>query len=187
MQVNEVKRQIQAKRLDCFYVFTGEEIEAQRIYINKISEVTNKPVKRIDSAKDAFNKRASIFKTSNIYVCRDDIDFWKSATDVDVVSELLGDNILILQMTDIDKRSKSYKTYSSQIVEFKYMDADTLYKYAHRACSMSDESIFNLIEMCENDYSRVLLEANKVCMYARAGDIDTDEAFLTLAAKRCNL
>ena len=180
MQVNEVKRQIQAKRLDCFYVFTGEEIEAQRIYINKISEVTNKPVKRIDAVKDAFNKRASIFKASNIYVCRDDMDFWKSATPIETIKELLGDNILILQMTEIDKRSKSYKTYSSQIVEFNYMDADTLYKYAHRACSMSDESIFNLIEICENDYARILLEADKVCTYARAGDIDKDEAFLRL-------
>lgn len=170
MQVREVKKQIQSKKLCPFYVFTGAEIEAQRIYIEKIAEVTGKPVKRIESVREAFNRRASILKISNVYVCRDDMEFWKSATPLETVHELLGDNILILQMTDIDKRSKSYKSYTNEIVTFEYMDADTLYKYVQKICPMSDTNVYKLIELCNNDYARIILECNKITTYAKAFD-----------------
>ena len=180
MQVREVKKQIQAKRLYPFYVFIGAEIEAQRIYIEKIAEVTGKPVKRIESVREAFNRRASILKISNVYVCRDDMEFWKSATPLETVKELLGDNILILQMTEIDKRSKSYKSYTNEIVDFEYMDADTLYKYVQKQCSLADTNTYELIDICENDYSRILLETDKINTYARACGVSVDEAFSVL-------
>ena len=180
MTVNEVKRQIKTTKLCPFYVFTGAEIEAQRIYINKIAEVTGKQIKRIESAKEAFNKRASILKLSNVYVCRDDAEFWKSATEITVIEELLGDNILILQMTDIDKRSKASKLYADRIVTFEYMDSDTLYKYVQKECSLSDDNTFELIDMCENDYSRLLLETDKIRTYAQAQGVSVDESFRTL-------
>ena len=180
MTVNEVKKQIKTGNLCPFYVFTGAEIEAQRIYINKIAEVTNKPVKRIESVKEAFNRRASILKVSNVFVCRDDKEFWGAATRPEDIYDLLGDNILILQMTDIDGRSKASKTYADNTVTFEYMDADTLYKYTQRSCSLSDENTYELIDMCENDYSRILLETNKINIYARAQDVSKDEAFNVL-------
>lgn len=183
MQVNDVKRQIQSKRLDSFYVFTGEEIEAQRIYINKISEITNKPIKRIENVTEAFNKRSSLLKVFNVFVCRDDTEFWKRATDLENLNELLGSNILILEMTSIDGRSKASKLYADRIVEFKYMDEDTLYKHVQRQCSLTDENTYDLIYMCERDYSRLLLEIDKIHAYARARDLSADEAFETLVAE----
>ena len=181
MQVTEVKRQIQGMAQFCpFYVFTGAEIEAQRIYINKIAEVTGKPVKRIESVSEAFNRRASILKISNVFVCRDDADFWKSATEIEVLTELLGDNILILQMTNIDNRSKASKLYADYIVTFDYMDADVLYKYVQRECSLSDENAYDLISICERDYSRILLETNKIRTHAHARELTDDESFTEL-------
>jgi DNA polymerase III delta subunit len=178
MEIRTIKQQIQNKRfIDRFFVFTGEEIEAQRIYINKIAEVTNKQIKRIDEVRDAFNKRASILKMSYVFVCRDDTEFWKTATDLQIIQDALGDNILILQMTDIDKRSKAYKAYAEQIAEFHYMDADVLYKYLERVCALSDDRAYELIEMCENDYSRLLLEADKVNRIAGALSVSVDVAF----------
>lgn len=180
MTVNDVKKQIKANRVQSFYVFTGAEIEVQRIYINKIAEVTAKPVKRIESVSEAFNKRASILKVSNIFVCRDDMEFWKQSVDTETVANLLGDNILILQMTAIDKRSKSYKAYSDYIVEFNYMDSEVLYKYLEKACSLSDSRAYELIDICENDYSRILLECDKVNRYAQACTCTVDQAYDTL-------
>lgn len=180
MEVTAVKKQIQAKRLDPFYVFTGDELEAQRIYVNKMSEVTGKPIKRIDQVSDAFKRRGSILKASYLFVCRDDIDFWKSATDFAALVELLGDNILVLQMSNIDKRSKSYKSYTSQIVEFHYMDADVLYKYTQRECPLSDKATFELIDLCECDYGRILLEADKIRQTSKALGVSPDEAFSRL-------
>ena len=180
MTVNDVKRQIKANKLCPFYVFTGAEIEAQRIYIDKVAEVTGKPVKRIESVKEAFNKRASLFNLSNVYVCRDDAEFWKSATEISAVEELLGNNILILQMTDIDKRSKASKLYADRTITFEYMDADTLYKYVQKQCSLNDDNTFELIDICERDYARLLLETDKIRIYARAQGVSEDEAFREL-------
>lgn len=181
MDIRTVKKQIQSKRFsDRYFVFTGEEIEAQRIYVNKIAEVTGKPVRRIERVSEAFNKRASLLCVSYCFVCRDDTEFWKTTTPVEMINELLGDNILILQMTNIDKRSKSYKSYSSNIVEFNYMDADVLYKYTEQVCPLSDDNAFTLIAMCENDYSRILLEADKINRYSSATGVGVDEAFTTL-------
>ena len=184
MKVNEVKKQIQAKSLDSFFVFTGEEIEAQRIYINKIAEVTGKTVKRIDKVSEAFNKRSSLFKTSSVYVARDDVEFWKSGVPLDKVGELLGDNMLILQMTSIDGRSKSSKEYAQQIVEFSYMDDDVLYKYTYKACQLSEANVYDLMDMCEHDYSRVLLESDKINRYASAKGVTADEAFTQLVKEK---
>ena len=181
MEITQVKKAIQGRAKFCpFYVFTGAEIEAQRIYINKISEVTGKPIQRIESASQAFNKRGNLLKTSNVFVCRDDLEFWKSATDLDAVNENLGDNLLILQMTEIDKRSKASKLYQDCTVTFDYMDSDVLYKYVQRVCSLSDDNTYELIDICENDYSKILLEADKVITYARAQGVGVDDAFRKL-------
>jgi len=183
MEVTAVKRQIQNKRLDRFFVFTGNEIEAQRIYINKISEVSGKPIKRIEQVKDAFNRRASLLKVSFVFVCGNDMEFWKSAINLETVLELLGDNILILQMTDIDKRSKSYKSYSEQIVNFEYMDADVLYKYVQKVCRLSDDNTYDLIDVCEQDYNKILLEIDKINRYAFARGVGVDEAYTDLMSQ----
>ena len=180
MEVRTVKKQIQAKKLEAFYIFTGDEIEAQRIYINKISEVTGKPVKRIEQVREAFNKRASLLKVSNLFVCRDDSTFWEKPTDIETINGLLGDNILILQMSNVDKRSKSYKSYSERVVTFDHMDADVLYKYVQKECTLSDPNTYDLIDICEQDYSRILLEADKIRRYAQAQGVTVDEAFTGL-------
>lgn len=184
MEVTAVKKQIQAKKLDPFYVFTGDELEAQRIYVNKIAEVTNKSIKRIDQVSDAFKRRASILKASYLFVCRDDMDFWKAATPLEDLTELLGDNILILQMTTVDKRSKSYKSYTNQLVVFDYMDDDVLYKYTRKACPLSDDNVFTLIDMCERDYGRILLEADKIGQLSKALKISADAAFSKMLAEK---
>lgn len=183
MQVKDIKKQIREKMLQRFFVFTGSEIEAQRIYINKISEVTGKPVKRIDTVGEAFSKRGSILKVSNVFVARDDMDFWKSGTEVSTLEELLGNNILIVQMTSIDKRSKAFKQYADYIVEFEYMDSDVLYKYVHKECPMQDNNVFELIEMCEHDYKRILLEVDKINRLSCALSVSVDEAFSKMVAE----
>ena len=182
MQVNELKRQIHDKRLGSFYVFTGDEIEAQRIYLNKIAEITGKKIVRIEQVGEAFNKRNSLLRAYNLFVCRDDMSFWKSATSVDEIKELLGNNMLVLQMTDIDNRSKASKEYEALTVTFNYMDADVLYKYVQKRCRLSDDNSYDLIERCERDYSRLILELDKVNQYARACGVGVNEAYKVLTS-----
>ena len=42
MDISVLKKDLLDKKLKSFYVFTGEELALQDIYINKIAEISNK-------------------------------------------------------------------------------------------------------------------------------------------------
>lgn len=182
MEINAVKKQIQSRNLDKFYVFTGEEIEAQRIYINKIAEVTERTVERADGVAIALQRRASLVSRPTLYVVRDDKDFMQTEKAWAEIDDLLGDKMLILQITSLDKRTKFYNAFKDKIVTFNYMDADILYKYVQKEVKLSDENTETLIAMCERDYGRILLETAKVREYAQIENVAEDTAFEILVA-----
>ena len=182
MEINAVKKQIQSRNLDKFYVFTGEEIEAQRIYINKIAEVTERTVERADGVAIVLHRRASLVSRPTLYVVRDDKDFMQTEKAWAEIDDLLGDKMLILQITSLDKRTKFYNAFKDKIVTFNYMDADILYKYVQKEVKLSDENTETLIAMCERDYGRILLETAKVREYAQIENVAEDTAFETLVA-----
>ena len=181
MEIRAVKKQIQNKSLDKFYIFTGDEVEAQRIYIDKIAEVTERDVVCVDTIADAVKFKTGVLKIPRLFVVRDDKDFISKGAETDI-NELLGDKMLILQLTAVDKRTKFYKQFEERIVTFNYMSVDVLYKYVQRACKLSDSNTEQLINICGNDYSRILLEVDKVNSYAVAESVSVDTAFERLTA-----
>ena len=180
MDIREVKQQIKSNQLGHFYIFSGEEIQAQKIYAEKISEVSNKPLKYIDTISEALHKKASLLSAASVFVCRDDTNFMKAEKSWDEFEGLLGDNILIFELTKIDKRAKFYKHFSDRIVVFNHMTPEVLFKYAKREISVNSEALYELIDRCENDYSRILLETDNVRRYAVACGVTEDEALMEL-------
>ena len=185
MEIVEVKRQIKDGRLSPFYVFTGEEVEAQKIYVNKISEVAKKPLQYVDSVAQALNKRGGLLKQSHCYVCRDDAEFIKAEAAWENVSDLLGDNILILELTKIDGRSKFYKRFKADIVTFNHMEHDVLAKYTRKALggNADTDAVEELIDVCEGDYGRVLMEADKAVRHADLHGTSASDAVRALIAE----
>jgi DNA polymerase III delta subunit len=168
MEVGAVKKQIKAKTLDNFYIFTGEEVEVQRIYVHKMAEVSNRDVQYIDNVSHVYGRKSSLFSKAKCYVCRDDMDFIKTESTWDDIVEALGDNMLILLVSEIDKRIKFYKRFSDKIVEFKHMNQDTLKKYILKQINLSEYWLDKLIDVCESDYSRILLEIDKIKQFVTA-------------------
>lgn len=180
MDIKTVKKQIQAKSLGNFYIFTGEEIEAQRLYVEKMAEVSERKVVRVDSVADVLKFKAGIIKIPRLFVVRDDKDFMdanKGGKAWDTISDLLGDKILILQITAADKRTKFFKHFEEQIVTFNYMSEDVLLKYVLREVGLTYENALELIRVCKCDYSRLLLETDKIRQFAGAEDISDNESF----------
>jgi len=180
MEINAVKKQIMGKNLDPFYIFTGDEIEAQRIYINKIAEVTGRTVERTDSVAFALRKRTGLIPRPTLYVVRDDKEFMQAENAWDEIDALLGDKMLIFQITTVDKRTKFYNFFKDKVVTFNYMDVDVLYKYVQKEISLSDEHTEQLIMLCEQNYGRILLEIDKVQQYTQETNVAPDEAFSRL-------
>lgn len=180
LEINTVKKQIMSGELESFYIFTGEEVEAQRIYINKIAEVSGRTVERVESVAVALRKKAVLISRPTLYVVRDDKDFMQAEKAWQEIESLLKDKMLVLQVTTLDKRTKFYNFFKDTIVTFNYMDAEVLYKYVQKEINLSEENTERLISMCERDYGRILLETDKVREYAQIEGVADDVAFARL-------
>lgn len=168
MDILTVKAQIKNKTPDKFYIFTGDEWEVQRIYVNKIIECGSFQRMNNDSVAGVFTKlrNKSIFSKPTCYVIRDDAEFIKNETAWSKVEEVLEDNIIILELSNIDKRSKFYKHYKDKIIDFERLSDDVLIKYIQREIDLSERNCRRLIDICDGNYGRILLEIDKIRCYA---------------------
>ena len=165
MNITDVKTHIKNNKIQAYYIFYGEEIEVQRIYINKIAEVLGYAVVRANSIVDVWPSITSptLFDTPCVYVVRDDKDLLQ---DTDLQERLnsgnLNGNIIIHLVTSVDKRTKWYKANSDKIVLFEHLSDEVLSKYVQRSITLNKRNTERLIAICENDYSRILLEIDKI-------------------------
>lgn len=169
MTVNTLKSQIQAKTLKKYYVFTGTEWRVQQIYLEQISKFM--PVVYNESFFDVYCKatRKSFIQKSVCYVVWDDKDLLTDEKLWSKLDQILGNNVLVHKVTAIDKRTKFYKHYKDEIIDFEPLPDGILKKYIQKEIALSDKSCQKLIDICEHDYGRILLEIDKIKRYV---DID---------------
>lgn len=177
MTVSDVHAQLRSGQVQKFYIFTGVEWRVQRMYIEQISKMSSKEVRYIDSMNDIYKSlRTSLISKSCVYVVRDDHDI---LTNEKLQAQLkqqtvLGDNILILLLTSVDKRKKFYTQFKDSIVEFEPLKPQVLKKYLMREINLNDRNFEILMEVCEYDYGRCLLEIDKM---KRTGSNAYDQIF----------
>lgn len=183
MDATTIKSYIQTKQVPSFLIFTGPEWVVQKIYINKIAEVMNLQLKYIDSISDIYAslRMRQVFNQNSVYVVRDD----KEITGNEKIQEqlqhgLLKNNILILLLTSVDKRTKFYKTYKETICEFDTLKPHILKAYIQREIELSDSNTEKLMEVCEYDYGRCLLEIDKIRQYGEWSQVINDDKIFEL-------
>lgn len=165
MTISDVKTQIRNNDIQPYYIFAGDEIEVQRIYINKIAEVLGYSVTRAERILDVWQDIVSptLFNDACVYVVRDDKDILQDETlQMQLDKGELNGNIVILLLTSVDKRTKWYKANSDKIVLFEHLSDDLLIKYCQREIALNRRNCERLIAICENDFSRMLLEIDKI-------------------------
>ena len=178
MEITDVKKHIMAKQILPFYCFTGEEVGIMNIYIHKIAEVLDAELVFADTVVSVIQKSSGggLVKRRKVFVIHDDTDFIKQDKIIDdfINNRVLKSDVLILVLNSLDKRSMFYKTYNSSIYEFKHLNSENLSIYVKRKCALSDRNIATLVDICENDYSRILLEIDKIERYQIASKSHTD-------------
>ena len=167
MEVATLKSHIQRNALRQFYIFTGEEWKVQQIYIDQIVKVSGKQKRYAENMAEVFSKLKgrSIIKQSYVYILRDDKDLMTNEKLQDSIVQTLGDNMLILLVTSLDKRTKFAKKYANDIIEFERLSPKILKKYVQKETPLSDRNCERLMEVCEYDYGRCLLEIDKLKQY----------------------
>lgn len=181
MDILDVKKDIREKHLKPFYIFTGEEIGIMSIYIKKMAETIGTVPTELEKMSDILTNVSgnSLFNQKKLFVVRDDAEFvkheerWSKFFD----GSIQRDNIVILVLYTLDKRSKLYKAYSDTITEFKRLNESVLSVYVQREIDLSDSDVLDLLYVCESDYSRTMLEIDKIKQYAEAKNITPTDAF----------
>ena len=164
MEVTELKAQIQSKQFNPFYIFTGVEWKVQRIYIDQIAKTSGKELAYVDSLADVYSKLGSrsFLSKSYVYVIRDDKELMQNEKLQSELYSTIGDSILILILSTLDKRLKFYKIYKDMIIDFEPLKPQVLKKYIQKEINLSDKNCDKLMEVCEYDYGRCLLEIDKI-------------------------
>ena len=170
MTINELKLHIIQGGLGNTFVFYGVEQKVQNVYVHKIAEVTGSEICYIDSLKEVLeNKSNSLFELKKCFVCIDPVELLKSdkiSDDFAKITQNLGVNCLIVQFTKMDKRSRLYNFCKEVGVEFEPLHPVVLRKHIKDEVDMLTPSMNKLIEVCEGDYGRILLELDKIKNYA---------------------
>lgn len=162
MDIVKFKKQVQQGKLDHFYVFTGDEIALQNIYLNQLSNV-----KRVDTVLEVWSKLKSsnkLFKqgAEHVYVVRDDKDFMSKDNILELISNIKH-NTLILQVTKLDKKTKFYKAIKDYVIEFNTMTTKQLLPTIMNLMPVKNSKMTTeFIEACNNDYGTIMSELDKV-------------------------
>lgn len=183
MNLTTLKTQIKSNTLDKLYVFTGSELEVMRIYLHKMAEVKGAQIVVVDSANELIQKShvVSFFKSSHIYIlyeCKEYLSDDKFQSFI-AQNKAFSDDIIVFVYAQIDKRSKLYKSDSDRILEFEHMKSDILIKYIKKQIDLSDKNCKLLIDVCESDYSRILLEIDKILTYIRGCNKDNSKPVIS--------
>ena len=185
MTVGELHTELVKKRLKTAYIFTGEELEVRSQYIHKIAEIAGGELVVRDTFAEVvpmLNNRSLIGGGKRCYLIWEDRDFLTADNAFKTAQERAGQNTVIFVYNNIDKRTKFYKQNKAEIVEFERLTPQVLAGYVQKRAYLSDKNTDKLIEVCECDYSRILLEIDKIlnfrCVAEADGyDADCNEAF----------
>lgn len=190
MDISELKQELLDKKVRPFYVFTGDELALQDIYIDKISEISGLEVQRPENLKSIFSRLTAktLFKiVPCIYVIRGDEEyykansFWKKLVE----AKSLKGNILILLYTG-DKFSKDFtKAHENVLTQFDFVGASLLKNRLQAVTGMPIPYCEDIVKMCGNNYGRIKNELYKLQVFGALHGWGWNSTYLE--AKKCNL
>lgn len=164
MTVAELKAQIVSRNMKSIYIFSGTEVAVRDIYLNQIAKVGNYEIKWIDDISDIIQsgRKKSMLQKQTLFILSECSDLVKNEKSWKLFDIGVGKNMLVCMFTSLDKRVKFYKQYKDIIVEFEPLQPDILKKYIKKQIALSDKNCETLMEICEGDYGRCLLEIDKI-------------------------
>lgn len=185
--LSTLKAHIKTGNLSSFYVFTGPEVKVQDIYIQQMAKVSNATIKKPDSITELMTNIRSIsfLKSRHIYVLRECKEFLSDDKFQMLITQIntFSDDIVVFIYSTIDKRSKIYKSMQDNIIEFEPLREDILIRYIQKEADLNDTHCRTLIELCDADYSRILLEIDKINTYAEIKKMDANKAMDILVSE----
>jgi len=170
MTLTELKSEMMSGRMRQIYIFTGTEIAVRDIYLKQIAKMGKFEIRWIDDVADIIQsgRKKSMIASKSLYVLSESSEILKNDKALEAVQRCIGKNMLVCMFTTLDKRVKLYKQYKDIVVEFETLKSEILKKYIKKEIKLSDKDCEKLMEICEYDYGRCLLEIDKMKTYIKA-------------------
>ena len=186
MEISDVKQHIKTGNFQKYYIFYGEEHQVMKIYLDMMAEKLGCKITYVDSLMELMTgvRTKALVSEHHLYIIMDDKEYltnekmWEKFTG-------LKDDVVVFYYTSSDKRLKFWKQNKDRAVEFAKLDTRILTKYIQKDAPLSNESCERLIELCEHDYGRILLEIDKIRAYSIAEAVTPDGALDELIKSGC--
>ena len=168
MELVDLMKRISSNNIPHFLILFGEEQTILNIYLTHIIETTN--TKRISADSVSYimqniNKK-SLDKSIRLYVVQDDMAFLKAEDSWETVRNTPTKDYIILRYHSLDKRSAFVKKNQQNLVEFSRLSKEVLQTYISKDLpDLSEKNSSKLVEYCNYDYGRILMEIDKIKQY----------------------
>lgn len=182
MTLAELKAEMISGRMRPMYIFTGTEIEVRDIYLKQMAKLGKFDIKWVDDVSDIIQsgRKKSMIASKTLYVLSESAEILKNEKALEAVRNCIGKNMLVCMFISLDKRVKMYKQYKDITVEFEPLKSEILKKYIQKEIGLSDKNCMRLMEICENDYGRCLLEIDKIKRFHIVTERLYDQSFISL-------
>lgn len=184
MELVDLMKRISANDIPHFLILFGEEQTILNIYLIHILEVTN--TKRISADSVSYimqniNKKR-FDKSIRLYVVQDDMAFLRAEDSWETVRNTPTKDYIVLRYHSLDKRSAFVKKNQQNLVEFARLSRGVLQTYISKDLpDLSEKNSSKLVEYCNYDYGRILMEIDKIKQYSSVRtDLTIDSCFVQL-------
>ena len=166
-----------------YLVLYGQEQTVLDMYIKQIVSVSQSQTVYIDTVASVIKQcgKKSLNKSVKCYIVSDDLSYLKAETVWDKIKKDFkkSKDYLILRYHTLDKRDKFSHNNKENLTEFAHLSADVLQQYIYKDLpDLSEKNALSLIDYCNYDYGRILMEIDKVRQYMSVRtDLTVDSCF----------
>ena len=165
MELVDLMKSISENKVPHYLILFGEEQAILDIYIQHIAE--HYKVVSCDSVSYALSqvRMKSIDKADKLYIVNEDTIYSKAEESWKSVKQTFekSRHILLIKYHSLDKRGKFYLNNKQNSVEFTHLSKDVLISYINQKLpDLSEKNACKLIEWCNYDYGRILMEIDKI-------------------------
>lgn len=161
----------------------GQEQTVLDMYIKQIVSTTQSQAVYVDTVASVIKQcgKKSLNKSVKCYIVSEDLSYLKAETVWDKIKKDFkkSKDYLILRYHTLDKRDKFSHNNKENLTEFAHLSVEVLQQYIYKDLpDLSEKNALSLIDYCNYDYGRILMEIDKVKQYMSVRtDLTVDSCF----------
>ena len=183
MELSELMKKIAGNNIPHYLVLYGQEQTILDMYIKQILNVTQAQSVYADTIASVIKHcgKKSLNKSVKCYIVSDDLSYLKAETVWDKIKKDFkkSKDYLILRYHTLDKRDKFSHNNKENLTEFAHLSDGVLQQYIYKDLpDLSEKNALSLIDYCNYDYGRILMEIDKIKQYMSVRtDLTVDSCF----------